>query len=274
APDVVVEVAVAGRLPGLLLQRLQLALQRDDDVVEPRQVRLGGAQPQLGLVAARMQAGDPGRLLEQRAAVDRLGADQGADAALADQRRRVRAGGGVGEQQLHVARAHVMAVDAVVGAAAALDAAGNLQLLLVVELRRHLAGAVVEQQLDLRAVARRPRPAAAEDDVVHLAAAHRLGRGLAHRPAQRLDEVGLAAAVRPDDAGQPRLDHQLGRVDEGFETGEAEFAELYQGGFRGLVQGSAGAHAQDFGIRLRTVVLNPGVTTPFSLVSSDGISPG
>jgi len=214
APDVVVQVAVARRLPGLLLQRLQLAFERDDDVVQARQVGLGRAQPQLRLVPARMQAGDARSLLEQGTAIRRLGVDEGTDAALADQCRRVRAGRGVREQQLHVARAHVVAVDAVAGAAAALDAAADLQLVMLVELGRDLAVEILKRQHDLGDVARRPRGAAAEDNVLHLAAAHRLGRSLAHGPAQRLDEVRLAAAVGPDDPGKTGIDEQFGGIDE------------------------------------------------------------
>ena len=82
-------------------------------VVEPLEILLGGAQPQLGLVAAGVQAGDAGRLFEQRAARLRLGLDQLADAALPDHRGRARAGRLVGEQQLHVLGARFLAVDAV-----------------------------------------------------------------------------------------------------------------------------------------------------------------
>jgi hypothetical protein len=60
--------------------------------------------------------------------------------------------------------------------------------------------------LSIVSVARRPAHRAGEDHVVHLAAAQPPRRGLAHHPAQRLDEVRLSAAVRPDDPGQPRLD--------------------------------------------------------------------
>ena len=48
--------------------------------------------------------------------------------------------------------------------------------------------------------------------------AHGLVRGLAHHPAQRFDQIGLAAAVRPDDAGQARLDQEIGRFDKGLEA--------------------------------------------------------
>ncbi len=122
------------------------------------------------------------------------------------------------------------AVDAEVGARAALDAANHLELMPVHsrEHRHRLAGMarVVEGERHLGEVAGRAAAGAAEDDVVHLAAAHALRRVLAHHPAQRLDEVRLAAAVRPDDAGQAGLDRKLGLVDEGFEAAEFEPGKL------------------------------------------------
>src|SRR5260221_7246523 len=99
APDVLGEAAIAPGLPRLFLERLELRLQRDDDVVEPFEIGLRRAQPQFGLMASRMQPADPGRLFEQAAPLDWLGVDDGADAALADQRRRMRAGRRVGEQE-------------------------------------------------------------------------------------------------------------------------------------------------------------------------------
>jgi hypothetical protein len=92
-----------------------------------------------------------------------------------------------------------------------------------------IAGAVrvFEGQHDLGNVARRPRAGAGEDDVLHLAAAHLLGRGLAHHPLHGFDEVRLAAAVGTDDAGHAGLDGELRRIDEGLEAGEPEFVELH-----------------------------------------------
>src|SRR5271165_6342195 len=53
-------------------------------------------------------------------------------------------------------------------------------------------------------------------------------RGLAHRPAQRLDQVGFAAAVRPDDAGEARLDHEVGGFNERLESMESKARELHE----------------------------------------------
>ena len=228
APDVGRQVLVASRLAGLLLQARMLGLEGRDDVVQALQVGLGRAQTQLRLVPSGMQPGDARGLFQQGPALGRLGIDQGADAALADQGGGLGTGRRIGEQQLHVPGPHVAAVDLVVGAAAALDAARDLERFVVVEGGRCRAVAVVEREHDLGDVARRPVGAAGEDDVVHLAAAHALGRGLAHGPAQGFDQVGLAAAVGADDTRQTLLNVQLGRVDEGLEAAQSELIKLDQ----------------------------------------------
>ncbi len=226
------DVAIAHRLAGLLLQRLELALQGDDDVVKPGEIGFGGPEAQLGLMPARMQAGDSGGLFQEPAAIGRLGVDEGADAPLAHHRGRMGAGGGIGEEQLHIAGARFLAVHLIGGAGATIDAPAHLELLEFVEHRRHLAVGIVEHDLDLGDIARGAPRIAGEDDVVHLPAAHTFGRGLAHHPAQRFHQIGFAAAIGADDAGQPRIDHELGGIDEGFEAGEAELGELDQGSGR------------------------------------------
>ena len=215
------DIAVAHRLARLRLERLHLAGELVDDVFEPQQVLLGRAQPQLCLVPARMQAGNAGGLFQHAAALLGLGLDDLADAALMHQRRRARAGRSVGEQDMHVAGAHLAAVDAVGRAVVALDPARHIERLVVVELRRGLASAVVDMHRHFGVVARRAGVGAGEDHVVHVGGAHRLVRGFAHHPAQRLDQIGLAAAVRSDHAGKPRLDQEIGRLDEGLEAEQA-----------------------------------------------------
>ena len=230
--DVGRQVLEARRLPRLALQAFDLAFELADDVVEPLEVLLGGAQPQFGLVAARVQAGNAGGLFQQRAARLRLGLDQFADAALPDHRGRTRAGRLVGEQQLHVLGARFLAVDAIDRARLALDAARHLQFVGVVEGGGRGAVGIVEEQRDFGGVARRPRAGAGEDHVVHAGRAHVLVGAFAHHPAQRLDEIGLAAAVRPDDAGQAALDDEFAGFDEGLEAEEAEAGEFHRAGPR------------------------------------------
>ena len=173
-----------------------------------------------------VQAGDAGGFLQDAATVGRLGGDQFGDLALPHKRRRIGAGGGVGEQQLHVPRPGLHPVDAIGGALAAVDAAGHLQHRMIVELRRRGAVAVVDLQKHFSVVAGRPIGRAAEDHVVHALAAHGLGGGCAHHPAERFQEVGLPATVRPHDAGQARLYAELGGLDEGLEAGKAQALEM------------------------------------------------
>ena len=119
--------AVADRLPRLLLQAVDLAGELADHVLDAGEVGFGGLQPQFGLVAAGMQAGDAGGVFQHAAALFGFGLNDLADLALVDQRRRTRAGGGIGKQDLHVAGAHVAAVDAIDRARLALDAARDFQ---------------------------------------------------------------------------------------------------------------------------------------------------
>jgi hypothetical protein len=174
-----------------------------------------------------VQSGDAGGLFKNAAALLGLGLDDLADAALVDQRRRTWAGRGVGEQRHHVASAHLAAVDAVERALLALDAARNVDRVLLVELGRCLVLLVVDLDRNFGGVARRPVVVASEDDVVHLGGTHRLVRGLAHHPAQRFDKIRFAAAVRPDHAGQPRLDQEVGRLDERFEADQPKAREFH-----------------------------------------------
>ncbi len=187
----------------------------------------GRLQPQLGLVAAGMQTGDAGGIFQHAAALFGLGLDDFANFALVDEGGRARAGGGVGEQDLHVAGADVAAVDAIVRAGAALDAAGDVENFLIIDGSRRGAIGVVDRHRHFGMVARRPVARAGEDHRIHIRRAQRLVRGFAHRPAQRLDQVRFAAAVRADHAGEAGLDQEICRLHEGLEAVEAKSRELH-----------------------------------------------
>ena len=116
----------------LLLQAFDLGGQRLGDVAEPDQIGLGRRQPELGLVPPGVQPADAGGFLEDLAPLGRLGIDQPADLALADERRRTRPGSGVGEEQLDIAGALLAGIDPICGALAAIDAAFDLDLVAVV----------------------------------------------------------------------------------------------------------------------------------------------
>ncbi|MND89915.1 hypothetical protein D3C80_819900 [compost metagenome] len=212
------------------LQPVQGGFQFPPDVVQPVQIGLGGFQAQFGLVTAGVQTGHAASLFQNPAAVLRLGGDQFGNLALTHQGRAVGPGRGVGEQQLDVAGADLLAVDAIGRALTPVDAARHLQHRAVGKgLGRALLG-VVDGQDDFGVAARRTARGAGEDDVVHALAAHGLGRVGAHDPAQAFQHVGLAAAVRPDHPGQAGLDLNFRRVDEGFEADELQSLELHRRG--------------------------------------------
>ena len=157
----------------------------------------------------------------------RLGGDQLADLALAHHGGGMGAGRGIGEQQLHVAGAHFLAIDAIDRAGLALDAAGDFQDIGIVERGGRGAVGIVEDQRDFGGVARRPVARARKDHVVHARGAHGLVGAFAHHPAHGFDQVGLAAAIGADNAGQARLHMEHGLVGEGFEAVQLEAGELH-----------------------------------------------
>ena len=88
---------------------------------------------------------------------------------------------------------HDLAVDEVFAFAGAIDAAGDLHFLGV---GGQLAAAVVEGHGDFGQAEAAARGGAVEDDVGHFAAAQALGALLAENPADGVDDVALAGAVR------------------------------------------------------------------------------
>ena len=126
AADRAGEFAVAVRLARLPLEAVDLGVDLLQHILDADEIVLGALQPKLGFVAARVEAGDARGLLQDQAARLGLGGNDLADLALAHERGRARAGRSVGEQELHVARAHLLAVDAVGRAVVAFDASRDL----------------------------------------------------------------------------------------------------------------------------------------------------
>ena len=196
-------------LLGLAPQRGDLAVQAGHQVLEAGEIGFGLPELAFGIAPADVKAGDACRLLEHHPPLVGLGGDDRGDLALADEGGRVCAGRRVREHQRDVLRPHVATVDAIGAAGATLDPADDLEFLALVA-----AGV----QHDFGKIARRALRGTGEDHVVHPARAQRFGRILAHHPADRLEQVGLAAAVGADHAGEARLDAQLGRLDEALEA--------------------------------------------------------
>jgi hypothetical protein len=122
----------------------------------------------------------------------------------------MRARRGIGEEQGDILLADVAAVNPVGRAGPAFDPASDFALAFLVAL---------DQQRHFGEVSGRSLGGAGEDDVFHPPAAHGLGAAFAHYPAEGFEQVRLSAAIGTDDAGQARLDPEIGRFDEALEAG-------------------------------------------------------
>ncbi len=216
-----------GRAPGglgLPAERAELAADLTGEVLHPGEVglhRLELAQRPLLAAAVLEHAGG---LLDEAATLLGGGAQHGVELALADDHVHLAAETGVGEQLLHVEQPAGRAVDGVLGAPAAEHRAGDRDLGVV---DRQGAVGVVDGQADLGPAQRRAPGGAGEDDVLHLAAAQALGPLLAHDPGEGVDDVGLAGAVRADDAGDARLEAHRRRRGEGLEALQGQRLEVH-----------------------------------------------
>src|SRR3954449_13070975 len=114
----------------------------------------------------------------------------------------------------------------------------------IVDVDRPVAGAVVEEELDLAEVRRLAVRGAGEEDVVRLLGAQLARAERAGGPADRVGDVGLARAVRPDDHPHPGLETHLDGVGERLESTQLYRTEVHarlrlSGGADGLRQASS-----------------------------------
>jgi len=101
------------------------------------------------------------------------------------------------------------------------------QCLPVVHGRRRGTIGIIDRHHHFGVIARRTVAGTGKDYRVHVGGTQRFVRGLAHRPAQRLDQIRFATAIRPDNAGQSGFDHEVSGLDEGLETMEAKTREFH-----------------------------------------------
>ncbi len=219
------------RLPA---QRLELAAQLGRQVGEPGQVGLHRVELAERLLLALAVLEDARGLLDVCPAVLRLGLQHRVELALPDDHVHLAADAGVGEQLLDVEEAAGRAVDLVLARAVAEHPPGDRDLGV---LDRQGAVGVVDRERHLGAAERRAAGRTGEDDVLHLAAAQRLGALLAEHPADRVDDVGLARAVRADDTRDPRFQAQRRGRGEGLEALQRQALEVHGGNSTGQAIG-------------------------------------
>ena len=153
-------------------------------------------------MAPLVQTADPGRFFQNAPARFGLGVDQLGDLPLPDQSGRVRAGGRIRKQHLHVARTNILAVCLVCAADIPGDPTHDFNTVTVIEPCGRKTVGIVHVQRHFGKVACRTCRSTGKDHVFHTAATHRGGAVFAHHPPQGFQQVGLSAAVGADNAGQ------------------------------------------------------------------------
>ena len=209
---------------GLAAERFQLAAQFGGQVGQPGQVRRHRLELADRLFLALTVFEHTGGFLDEGPTVLRPGFQDLVELALADDDVHLAADSGVAQQLLDVHQTASAAVDFVFAGAVTEHPAGDRHLGV---LDRQRVVGVVDGDSDLSTAQRGPRRGAGEDDVLHLAAAQRLGALLAHHPGQRVDNIGLTRAVGPDNCGDTGLKPQSRRRCEGFETLQRQALEVH-----------------------------------------------
>ncbi len=215
---------------GLPAQRLELAAQLDGEVLDPGEVGLHRVQLAERLLLALAVLEDAGGLLDEPAALLGAGREHRVELALADDDVHLATDARVGQQLLDIEQPARLPVDRVLRAAVAEHGPRDRHLGVV---DRQRAVGVVDGQADLGPAQRSPASRtlaagrAGEDDVLHLAAAQRLGALLAHHPGEGVDDVGLAGPVRPDDGRDARLEVERRGRGEGLEPLEGEALQVH-----------------------------------------------
>src|SRR5690606_23393540 len=159
-----------------------------------QQFLLDSPELTLVLLAPGLVLADPVRLLDQVPPLHGLGRYDLGDLTLLHDRVTARPDSCLAVEDVHVSHPTGRPIDQVLGLAAAIEAARDLDLGIARVGRRRAAVAVVEGEHHLRHPDGRALLGAGEDHVLHALAAQPAGRLLAHAPAHRVDHVGLAAA--------------------------------------------------------------------------------
>ena len=246
AAQVLAQLTVAPGLGRLPLERVPLAVELEDDVVDAREILAGRFDLQFGGAAAALELRYARRFLQELPPLHRARPQHLTDLALLDDRVRLDAHARVHQQVLDVAQPAHPAVDQVLALTGSEQppadfyvpneirtvlrrvtvAVGPVDLLAVAVLRRK-GGDLAEPQPDLRRGGRAAPVAAAEDDVLHPVAAQAPHALLAQHPGDGVDEVALAAAVRTDDGGHTGVERNLGLLRKALESRDSQLVQAH-----------------------------------------------
>jgi hypothetical protein len=213
---------------GLAFELAEVGVELTQDVLDPGQVLARVLEPVLGLAPALLVFRDTGRLLEEQPQLLGAALDDAADRALPDDRVGARAEAGPEEHVLHVPPSHRLVVDVVAAGAVARQHPLDRDLAERVPLSAGTGVGVVEHELDARPTGRLALARAIEDHVLHGLAAQLARLALAEHPAHGVHDVGLAAAVRADDADALAGKLEGGGLGERLEAGQLDLVQTHR----------------------------------------------
>ena len=218
------ELVVARRPPRLPLQAPHAPLDLVGEVAETSEVGLGRVQLAEGLAAAVLVPGDAGGLLEEPAPVRRVLREDLVDHLQFDHRVGPGAHAGIHEEVGDVLEPARHPAEEVLRLARAVEAAAQRDLGV---LGRQHPARVLDRQEHLAETERAPLRRPVEDDVLHLLRAEDPRALLPDHPPHRVDDVRLAAAVRPDDGRHAGVELEHRPLGEAFEAVQFELAEVH-----------------------------------------------
>ena len=218
------------RLGGLPLQGANLPLHFLNRVGDAQQVLLGVLQLAQRFLLLRFEFRDPRRLLENHPPVFRLARQNLRDVPLRQDAVARPPNPRAQEQLLDVLQPARRAIQKIFAPAITKNPPRQRHFIVTHfdprRLQTFFADAA-QRERHFAHAQRFPAVRAVEYHIRHLAAAQGFGRLLAEHPADGVGDVGLAAAVRPDDGRDPRLKVQRGLVREGLKAEYCEILEIH-----------------------------------------------
>ena len=229
ADDGIAHRVISFRGVRLALQRSETPALLFEDVGKAGNVDIGLLEPSQRTITPAAMLRDTCGFFDDGAVLIGTSVEDVPDLALAHEDVLVAADTTVGQQLVEVEESARRAVEQVLRCPVAIEPAGHRDL---VEIERQETVGVVERERHLGATEPRAGRSAGEDDIVHLLGAQRRGRLSAHHPRERVEQVGLPRAVRPDHDVHPGVELEAGAVGERLEAGERQ--SLQQQGARRL----------------------------------------
>ena len=245
-------------LLGELPETAGLRAQLGEDVLDSGEVCLGLHELLLRPPAPAFVTPDAGHLLEQGATLLRAQRQRLVHHSLPDEQERVLGEAGAVEQVDQVLETDALPVQEIVVLAGTVQAATELDH---GELDGKQPVRVVQDEGDVRHPLGAPALGAGPDHVLAAPDAERPTL-LAHGPAERVGQVGLAGAVRTDDRADPRAELHEGALREGLEPLDPQAQEPGRRGHdvgAGSIRGAGLDGRHGIGVRGHVLIARVGL---------------